>query len=172
MISSTAQNRLSAEDFARINEMVNIPANPVIYLGIDPGESNGVCGYDSRFYLQFMSTIYFEDMTKFLHQFDHINTCVIEGYKVYPNKAQQHVYSDLKTPRVIGRVESWAEVKDINLIRQPATVKAIGYKWIGEKPLPKSNPQNHAMDAHVHFMYWAVRHGKINAADLLRKYNA
>jgi len=172
VISSTAQKRLTTEDLIRLKEAVNSPENPVTYLGIDPGESNGICGYNVNFHLQFMTTIYFEDITKFLHQFDHVKLCIIEGYQVYPNKARQHIYSDLKTPRVIGRVESWAEIKDINLIRQPATVKATGYKWIGEKPLPKSNPQNHALDAHVHFMYWAVRHGKVNAADLLRKYNA
>jgi hypothetical protein len=171
VIASTAKARLSVADLTRLKEAVNKSENPVTYLGIDPGESNGICGYDSKFYLQFMTTIYFEDITKFLHQFDHIKLCVVEGYHVYPNKAQQHVYSNLKTPRVIGRIESWAEIKNINLIRQPATVKATGYKWIGEKPLPKSNPQNHALDAHVHFMYWAVRHGKVNAADLLRKHD-
>jgi hypothetical protein len=52
-------------------------------------------------------------------------------------------------------------------VLQKATIKKNGYNWIGIKPPSKSNPRNHEMDAHVHFMYWAIRTGKINANSLL-----
>jgi len=161
--------RLSKEYLEHLKEAVNAPENPVNYLSIDPGKANGVCGYDAKHYLVFMLTIQAVDMNLFIHQFEQVKTCIIEDFKLYPNKTRAQHYSDMETSRVIGRVESWAELKKVELVKQGATVKATGYAWIGEKPLPKSNVRNHMMDAHVHFMYWAVRKGFINAKDLLKR---
>lgn len=163
------KNRLTKEYLEHLKEAVNSPLNPVTYLAIDPGKSNGICAYDAKFYLVFMLTIQADDMTMFLDQFDKIEKCVMENYLVYPQKATDHVYSSLETPRVIGRIESWAERKKITLITQPASIKPTAYKWIGKKPLPKSNPRNHEMDAHAHFMYWAVSRGMIPAESLLKR---
>jgi hypothetical protein len=146
----------------------NEPANPIMYLGIDPGKANGVCGYDAKYYLQFMYTIPSEAMIPFLHVFTEIKTCVVENFVLYPNKAREQTYSDMETSRVIGRVETWAELKKIELVKQLATVKITGYKWLGQKPPTKSNPLNHEMDANVHFMYWAIKKGLIPARSLVK----
>jgi len=161
--------RLTEEYLAHLKETVNATENPVNYLAIDPGKANGVCGYDEKFYLVFMLTIQAADMNLFVHQFDNIKTCIIEDFKLYPNKTRTQHYSDMETSRVIGRVESWAELKDVELVKQGATIKTTAYAWLGEKPLPKHNPKNHMMDAHAHFVYWAVRKGFINARDLLKR---
>ncbi len=159
--------KLTEEDFAKIRSVVNADANPVKYLGVDPGISNGVCGYNARYYLAFMWTINESDMNDFLEQFDMIDTCVIENYTLYPNKAQAQIYSDMVTSRVIGRFEGWTARKGIRLVKQPASLKKVGYAWIGQKQPSKSDPQNHAKDAHVHFMYWAIKSGKLDASILL-----
>lgn len=161
--------RTTPEYLEHLKEAVNAPENPVVYLGIDPGGSNGICGYDVDYYLVFMLTVQAADMVMFLHQFKKVQKCVLEGYWVYPGKQNDHVYSDLETPRVIGRIESWAETHGVEVIVQPAAVKATGYAWIGQKVLPKSNKNNHQMDAHVHFMFWAIKFGHIDAHTLLRK---
>lgn len=147
--------------------VVNVELNPVTYLSIDPGKSNGVCGYDPTYRVQFMFVVPAEHINKFLKAFHCVKKVIIEDYKLYPHKLKQQVYSDMETSRVIGRVESWTEDNNIQLIKQGASIKPVGYAWIGKKPLPKSNPNGHALDAHVHFMYWAVKSHKINAADLL-----
>lgn len=165
----TEPEPLTEKKLENLEAVVNNDFSPVEYLSIDPGKSNGICGYDVKFYLQFMKTIASTDIVLFLQQFKKVKKCIMEGYKIYPNKANQHIYSDLETPRVIGRVESWAENNSIELIIQPASIKPTGYKWIGEKPLPKSNPKNHPLDAHVHFIYWAVRNGHIKAEGLLKR---
>jgi len=152
-----------------LREVVNAKENPIEYLAIDPGKHNGVCGYDAKFYLAFMLVIEADDMIMFTDQFTSLKKVIIESYKVYPGKEKQHIYSDLETVRVIGRVESWTEKNRIQLIAQPASIKPTGYAWIGKTPLPKSNPLNHSLDAHVHAMYYFVKHGLINAADLLKK---
>jgi hypothetical protein len=158
---------LEKNEFSKLSAIVNQEHNPVKYLGIDPGGSNGVCGYDAKFYLIFMYTIKAADMIDFLDQFKTIDECVIEDYLLYPNKSKEQVYSDMETSRIIGRVEYWAERHDVKLIKQGASIKKTGYAWIGRKPLPKSNPFNHELDAHVHFMYWAVRNGKVDARKLI-----
>ena len=159
----------SKDQIDNFRQTVNAEANPVRYLGIDPGGSNGITGYDEKYYVVFTNTVKAADMVKFLHLFDHIITCVCESYFLFPNKTQQQIYSDMETPRVIGRIEGWAATKDVNLVMQGASVKDTAYKWLGEKKPPKSDPLNHQKDSHAHFMFWAIRTGKINAADLLRK---
>lgn len=161
--------RLTKEELDHFREAVNSPLNPVKYLGIDPGKHNGVCGYDAKFYLQFMKPVNSNDMVIFLEQFSMVDVCVIEDYKLYPNKAKVQTYSDMETSRVIGRVESWSHHKGVKLVKQKALIKKTGYAWLGQKPLPKSDPMNDPLDAHVHFMYWAVLTGRIKAEELLKR---
>src|SRR5512138_28485 len=146
---------------------VNYVNNPVVFLGIDPGESNGVCGYDANYNIMFMYTVKEEDISEFLDLFDHLGLIICEDFVLYPNKAMQQVYSDMTTSRVIGRIEEWTKKHGVRLIKQLATIKTTGYKWIGMKPPTKANPKNHEMDANVHFMYWAIKNGKVDAASLL-----
>jgi len=159
----------SEEGLAKIRHFANQELNPIVYLAIDPGKSNGVCGYDTKCYTQFMLTVPSENMIEFLDQFEMVGTCIVEKYEVYPNKLKDHVYSDMETSRVIGRIESWAKKHGTDLVMQKASVKPTGYAWLGKKPLPKSNPMNHPMDAHVHFTYWAVRKELISPTQLLKQ---
>jgi len=153
----------------KFTELVNNNLTPIIYLAIDPGKFNGVCGYDEKYQLHFMHVVASTDMTKFIRAFNNVTTCIIEDFKLYPNKAFEQAYSDMETPRVIGRVEDWATMRDIRVIKQGASIKKTGYLWLGKTPPSKSSNQNDPMDAHVHFIYWAVMHNKINAIDLLKK---
>ncbi len=162
---------LTDKRLEQLKESANAEHNPVKYLAIDPGKSNGICGYDVKFYPLFMLTIDADDITKFLTIFENVDKCIIEDYRVYPNKARQHIYSNLETPRVIGRVENWSEKAGVVLIKQLATIKTTGYKWINKKPPPKTDPSNHVMDAHVHFMYWAISKNHIRAEELLKMKN-
>src|SRR5215510_12175206 len=109
-------------DAQNLFDFVNNPVNPTTYLSIDPGKSNGVCGYDVKCYLQFMYTVQAEDMVKFLDTFHKVQTCIIENYKLYPNKIKQQIYSDVLTSRVIGRVESWATGRGVTLFDQGSYV--------------------------------------------------
>ncbi len=152
----------------RLSDTVNAEENPVKYLSIDPGKANGICGYDAKYYTVFMLTLDEKDVVDFLQQFKFVDTCIIENFILYPNKAQQQVYSDMGTSRVIGRVESWANKLGVDLVKQNASIKSTGYAWIGQKPLPKSNKKNHEMDAHVHFIYWAVKSHRMDAAQLIK----
>jgi hypothetical protein len=160
--------RLTESQFEHYKEALNAEINPAMYISIDPGKSNGVCLYDEKFYLLAMITVHAEDINKFIHNLNHVKTCIIEDFKLYPNKSKEQQYSDMETSRVIGRVESWAEIKDVKLEKQPATIKTTAYLWLGQKPPKKSDPKNHMMDANAHFMYWAVSKGHVSARSLLK----
>ncbi len=156
-------NKITAEYLAHINSVVNNEQNPVTYLGIDPGNATGITGYDEKFYLQFSLTLKPEDVGVFLDNFYHLKTVVYEGFALFPNKAKQQIYSKMTTSQVIGRIKTISELRGFEVVEQQSTIKNTGYKYLGKKPLPKSNPQNHTMDAHVHFMYWAISKGKLKA---------
>lgn len=162
------KGRIASEGLKAFEETVNDDYNPVVYLAIDPGKNNGICGYDIKCYLQFMYTIQEEDIAEFLDIFKHVRKCIVEDFVLYPHKAKQQVYSNMLTSRVIGRIEDWGRRKELEIIMQKATIKETGYKWAGKQPLPKSNPASHALDAHIHFIYWAVKNKKMHAKDLLR----
>jgi hypothetical protein len=162
-------NNLSEEDLKKYREAFNASPNPVRYLSIDPGKANGICGYDGRYSLLFMFTIQADEIVKFLDQLKCIDICVVEDYMLYPNKAMSQIYSTMETSRIIGRIESWTTPNNIVLVKQPAKIKPTGYKWIGQKPLPKSNQFNHEMDAHVHFMYWAILTGRVKIEEIMKK---
>lgn len=174
MIASTGLilnpgDRTTPEYLAHLKEAVNANINPVKYLSIDPGKSNGICGYDAKCYTMFMLTIQADDMTMFLHQFDNVKVCVVEDFKLYPGKMKSQIYSDMETSRVIGRIETWAETHEVELVKQLAAVKPNAYAWIGEKALPKSNKKNHVMDAHAHFMYYAITRQLIPPNSFMKK---
>jgi len=151
----------------KLQEFATNKANPVETIAIDPGKFNGVCGYDSRHYLQFMFVVGSDDMVTFLNIFKNIQRCILEDYTLFPNKAMQQTYSDMPTSRMIGRIESWAELNHIELIKQLPTIKTTAYKWLGKKPPTKSSNQNDPWDAHAHFTYWAIKNQKIDAKVLL-----
>lgn len=149
-------------------ELVNAEVNPVKYVAIDPGKFNGIAMYDEKFYLQALHVVNAADMVAFLNAFKKLDMVVCESYRIFAGKEMQHRYSDMETVRVIGRVESYCEMRDVKLVKQMSSIKPTGYAWIGKKPPRNKNDQD-PMDAHVHMMYWAVMHKKVNAHDLLRK---
>lgn len=141
--------------------------NHVKYLGIDPGKSNGVCGFDYKYSMLFMYTVKEKDMNNFLDLFKALDAIICENFLLYPNKAMKQVYSDMPTSRVIGRIEEFCDIHKIKLVKQPATIKSTGYRWINRNPPAKGNPRIHEMDALVHFMYWAIKSGRIDASTLV-----
>jgi hypothetical protein len=167
----TAIERVTDAFLEKFKRTVNDPANPVLFLGIDPGVANGICGYDANFHLVFAMTVHENDIVKFLNSFNAVEKCVCESYKIYSNKYSAHVNSDVVTLRVIGRIEHWTRLNSIELTMQPATIKNTAYMWLGQKPPTDSNPFRHQMDGNAHFMFWAIKKGLINAADLLRSRN-
>lgn len=137
------------------------------FLAIDPGKRNGIAAYNEYGLMQWMRTVLYDELTNFLRKQEEVKVVILEDYTVFPHKAKQHIYSDLITPRAIGKVEGWCEARNIKLVKQGSSYKAMGYKYLGKKPLPKSNPMNHAVDAHAHGIYYLVNNNIVSAGSLL-----
>lgn len=163
--------RLTPELLSSLEEVVNNEQNPIEYLSFDPGKDNGATGYDSKYYLSFMLTVAEQDMLDFLKCFKHVKKVTIENFTLFPHKRTEQNYSDMLTSRVIGRVEVWSQLNEVELIKQSPNIKRTGYAWIGIPSPSKSNPKRHELDAHAHFVYRAVKNGWIKAEDLLKKPN-
>lgn len=155
--------------FESLKDRVNEPPNPTTYLAVDPGKSNGFCGYDDRHHLTFMFTIPSTNMIRVLQLFTKVQIIIVENFTLFPHKRTEANYSDMETSRVIGRIESWAELNKVEIIKQGPNVKKTGYQWLGIPSPSKSNPANHELDAHCHFTYWAVKNGRINLLNLIKK---
>lgn len=147
--------RLTPEFFEHLKFVVSESFTPVMYLGIDPGVHSGVTGYDERLHLQFMMNVHEEDITLFINCFDKLKKVIMEDFRLYSNKAQEQINSKMETTRVIGRIEAVCKIKNVPIVLQMPSVKTTGYRYIG-KTRPTVKKKQNPMDAHVHFMYWAV----------------
>jgi hypothetical protein len=139
------------------------------YIAIDPGETNGIAIYDDRYSLKLLQCIPYKELKPFLDQFTGIKICLCEDYIVYEHKAQAHTGSRLTTARAIGRVESWAEDNKVKLIKQAAQYYSLGFRFMEKRKPPRSDPLSHAKVAHAHFVYWAVKTGRINPKEFVKK---
>lgn len=84
-------------------------------------------------------------------------TMIIEDYRVYANKVQQHTHSDLWVPKLIGAACGSAIRNDVNIVTQMAAqakgfcsndkLKAWGFYTPGKR---------HAMDAIRHGAHWLL----------------
>lgn len=142
------------------------------YFAIDPGEDNGVVFYDEHTNVQVLKVVSFENLVKFLwgvsSKHPTIEKGVYESYRVYPNKTEAHIYSDLKTARAIGKIEAWAEVHGIKLYHQPSDCMNTGFNYLGKRKPPRSNPMMDAFVAAAHGAFWMVKYKIKDPRDFLK----
>ena len=62
-----------------------------------------------------------EELQKCLTLFENVDVVVVERYVVYPNRARQHIGSDLYTAREIGRIEWLAYLNGCEVVFQTAS---------------------------------------------------
>ncbi len=80
-------------------------------LVFDPGETTGVAAFDGCV-LTFANQFKTKDRSKFHEQFNslinHIRPrfVLFEDYRVYGWRRDQHAWSDLHTPKIIGQIEA------------------------------------------------------------------
>lgn len=141
----------------------------ITFISFDPGENTGVTLYNEKGHLQQLEVIHHKKINEWLRELvaDDIITCIIEDYRVYPNKAKAHIYSDVKTVAVIGRLEYWAEAHEIKIVKQPASLKTTGFKYLGIAEPPRSNPRSHGFVAHAHATFYFVKNGILDPKELL-----
>lgn len=146
---------MSTPDLARLAPFIPKELRTV---SLDPGQTTGwsiwVGLERQRCGQQIISDIevFLDDIeTDFTGGFDQL---VIENYRTYASKAK--VQGALYTPRLIGRIESWAEHNNVPLTKQMASCM----KFCSDVKLKDWNlwvpGQRHAMDATAHACFFFI----------------
>jgi hypothetical protein len=137
----------------------------VSYIAIDPGETCGVAYFGHSGKVVWLEQVPMSQLLPTLLQYPNLETIICEDYRVFPHKAKDHILSDLKTVRAIGRIEAVAHIHDIKLIMQPSHLMKSGYAYLGKK---KSHTKTrHQEDALAHGMYYLINAGIVSASTLL-----
>lgn len=140
---------------------------PSLILGIDPGETTGICEFttftDHSFARQSQRNTsiiewgvdaYKEIIPSFLNV-----VVVIESYRIYSWRTKQHTWNELLTPRLIGVAECLCRLKNVPLIKQSAQV---GKGFVTDERLKEwgfyKAGQPHAMDATRHVLQFLLFH--------------
>lgn len=133
------------------------------YLAVDPGKSNGVAVFNDAAQLVFMGVIQEAEFSRWLADLKFTpKVAIVEDFVLYPHKAKDQTYSNMVAVRMIGRMEYWAHINNVELVKQPAHLKSMGYRYLGEKPAKNQ----HAKDALVHGLYYLIRHGIMSTKDI------
>jgi len=145
-------------------------------LSIDPGETSAfvignirpaMAGRDSLCITDWGIWTGMEELAALVENnlFERLDAIVIEDYRVYPHKAQQHVGSQVYTAKVIGRIE-WFAFKSATFMYYQMAAQAKG-RWpnsrIKQYPVLKrflSHPglkgqggaRKHILDAYRHLL--------------------
>jgi hypothetical protein len=132
----------------------------VKYLAIDPGETSGWAQFDAQGNAIAYGQFKLKDVKESLQRLvsSDLLAVIVEDYKVHPWQKQRG-FSRNETSKIIGRIEMICELRNIKMVLQPNTVRAIGYKWAGLDEQPTNHAISHQFDAVAHGVYWLQMNG-------------
>jgi hypothetical protein len=132
-----------------------------MYLSIDPGATTGWCMFDNVGGINWMNSIKHDLVIEWLETLQGVELVIIEEFMLNPPGFRNQVpkHDKMITVQVIGYVKSWAKRNKVKVVEQQRDKRMVGYKYWGQKPLPKSDPLNHAYDATAHGIYYLQRKG-------------
>lgn len=129
-----------------------------LYIALDPGKITGYATFDKQGKLVDMEYHNIDEVrNRFEDDLWDALAIICEDWRLYPDAAKHFYFSDMPTAKLIGWLEGVAYMKKIPFILQGAQIKTNGYKMWGRKPLPHSNPMNHAYDAVVHGRAYLIK---------------
>lgn len=145
------------------------------YLAFDPGNTTGWAGFDKEGNIVEMGSFKafidgkYKQNPKFRELINsNIKHIVVEDYVNY-GYTQQKRWSRNDTSKIIGVIETLAQIEDIPLELQKSSVRGIGYKWMGAEQ-PSNKAMSHEWDAAAHGVYFFTKIGiRKEAKSLLDK---
>lgn len=84
-------------------------------------------------------------------------TTVIEEFRLYPWKAQEQGYSQLKTVEVIGVVRHLCRRFGVTLVEQSATIKKPTFAQLQARGVLLKGTNQHMRDAEAHGWYYQLK---------------
>jgi hypothetical protein len=129
------------------------------YLALDPGHTTGWATFDDEGTVLDKGQFGLEDAVDILNNLINgdLKHIIVEDYKNYHWKKQKS-WSRNETSKVIGKIETLAELSRVPVALQPASVRPIGYMWAGTTQ-PSNHAISHEYDAYAHGVYWLQSNG-------------
>ena len=129
-----------------------------LYIALDPGGTTGYATFNSEGKSRDIEYLAMDEVRERVMQdiWDAI-AIICEDWRLRPEMAKHFYWSQMPTAKLIGWVEGVCYMRSIPFVLQGAQIKSTGYKHWGKKPLPKSNPMNHAYDAVVHGREYLIK---------------
>lgn len=134
-----------------------MPESVAHYLAIDPGKTSGWATFDEAGNGITMGQASTEELIKLLQETT-AKVLITEDYRLFPWKAKEQIWSKLDTVRLIGMIQLWCYLHNLQLFLQDPNIKSIGYMWAGI-PKAKSHKNSHERDAYVHGVYYLQKAG-------------
>ena len=132
-------------------------ADDINWVALDPGETTGWATFDSIGQViewgQFKQKEQLEWLKLLISTPPNLKGVIYEDYVNFGFK-QQKRWSRNQTSKNIGSIETMCDLRGIPYYKQPANIKAIGYKWAGLGAAPSNHDISHQYDAVVHGVYW------------------
>lgn len=130
------------------------------YLALDPGETTGWATFkesgDVLAFGQFKQKDQTAELTRLVEST--LKAVICEEYRNYGHM-QQKKWSRNQTSKNEGAIELMCELRQVPFFLQPASVKKIGYMWMGLGAAPSNHDISHQYDAIVHGGYWLIKNG-------------
>ena len=130
------------------------------FLGIDPGGTTGlalVSVTDKKPTL--VEVLASKDLTTIEYQWllKKADLIITENFRLRPKNARDGSFdwSDMETPKIIGKLEMWAQLNDKTLVKQEPSIKPMGYGYCQMKYV-KGKKGLHIQDAAAHAMFYLV----------------
>lgn len=133
------------------------------YLAIDPGDTSGWATFDEAGEIldfgQIKESEFVAKFTELMHS--DLKHVIIEDYKINPHTLRFHANKDtgnLKTKKLIGKLEMLAEMRNVPVTYQRASDYPIGAKWGGIE-IPSNHSISHQWVAASHGIFWLQKNG-------------
>jgi hypothetical protein len=139
------------------------PAHTRFWLGIDPGESNGLAAItmfgDQQVRMVGHGTYNAKDLLVLLrHNLPHCNGVGLEEFRLYSTDSAALSGSDLKTSQIIGAVIDTCARYNVPCSMQPPSVKKFAWTWAANRwpSIDLKGATQHEKDAKAHAI-WQIR---------------
>lgn len=127
------------------------------YLCLDPGKTTGWATFEESGAGITMGQVNTEELIEML-KVTSAKVIITEDYRLFPWKAKEQIWSKMDTVRIIGMIQLWCYLHNLQLILQDSNIKSIGYMWAGLKKAG-SHKNSHERDAYVHGVYYLQKAG-------------
>lgn len=140
----------------------SLKAPPRHLLAIDPGKDTGwaafLDGLPAKFDIIRGLDAFDDFLSNYVHTYGMPDLVVYESYLLFKHKAVQQSGSKMEASQVIGKIEFWAKMLRIPVVKQPSSILPIAVKWSKLK-MPSDHKNSHHISAYNHGWYYLVSNG-------------